>query len=217
MALSGWRGFALTTSDNTLLGLFDLIKLKAPELIDLYCAETDQHFDDALESLVERGVMRLEANSKNFAGLDETGLSGVFAASIEMPGLTVTQEAHSNGHVDIIIQADHCSPARKRLCEAKIYDGPEYHISGLKQLLERYTTGREGRGIVLSYVRKKGISGFVTSIRERMDDKLPCGQTGNTKDHPLKWSFKSSHNHSCGDVLDVCHVSCNLYFEGADQ
>lgn len=216
MAFSGSGDRALTTAENSLVGLLDLFKAKAPELIDLYCAETDQQFDTALDALIERGVMRLEANSKNFAKLDETGLSGVFAASIEMPGLTVTQETNSNGHVDIVIQADHCCPAQKRLCEAKIYDGPEYHISGLKQLLDRYTTGREGRGIVLSYVRKKDISGIVALVRERMDQKLPCGQAGNTKDHVLKWSFKSSHNHSCGDVLDVCHVSCNLYFEGVD-
>ena len=207
----------MTTAENTFQGLFDLLKQKAPELLNLYCAKTDQQFDDAFDSMVERGVMNLEANSKNYVSLDETDLSGVFAAALTMPGVTVIQEAHSNGHVDIIIQADHCSPVRKRLCEAKIYAGPEYHISGLKQLLDRYTTGREGRGIVLSYVRKQGISGLVTLIRERMDNKLPCGQTGNTTDHPLKWSFKSSHNHSCGDVLDVCHVSCNLYFEGADQ
>ena len=93
----------MTSAENTLLGLSDLLKLNAPELIDLYCAKTNQQFDDALDSMVERGVMHLEANSKNFAGLDEIGLSGVFVAALEMPGLTVTQEAHSNGHVDIII------------------------------------------------------------------------------------------------------------------
>lgn len=206
----------MTVAENTLLGLTDLLTRKAPELLDLFCAETERQFDIALDSFVERAIMHLEANSKNFAPLDEAGLSGVFAAAIQMPGLTVTQEPHSNGHVDIIIQADHCTPARKRLCEAKIYDGPEYHISGLNQLLNRYATGREGRGIVLSYVRKKNISALVASIRERMDQKLPCGQAGITTDHILKWSFLSSHNHACGEVLEVCHVNCNLYFEGAD-
>ena len=33
-------------------------------------------------------------------------------------------------HVDITITADHCVPVRKKLGEAKIWDGPEYHIKG---------------------------------------------------------------------------------------
>lgn len=204
----------MTSDPDTLLGLMTVLESKAPELMQLLCAKSDDEFDSALDGFIERAVCCLETNRKNFVTLGEVGLSGVIAASLEMPGLTVTQEAHSNGHVDITIRADHCVPARKRLCEAKIYDGPAYHISGLEQLLTRYTTGREGRGIVLSYVRQKNISDLVLSIREKMDEELPCHQTEATKDHVLKWSFTSNHMHSCGDPLDVCHVSCNLYFEG---
>lgn len=207
----------MISDTDTLLGLVKLLQVKAPELIDLLCAESDTDFDNALDHFVERGVSHLEVNSKNYENLNEEGLSGAFSAAIQMPGLTVNRESHSNGHVDITIQADHCTPARTRLCEAKIYSGPKYHIGGLDQLLSRYTTGREGRGIVLSYVRKKNISGLVATIRERMDQNLPCNQVGATKEHVLKWSFTSAHMHSCGDTLEVCHVSCNLYFEGVDQ
>ena len=207
----------LTESINSALELIDLLKSKVPELVQLLCADTDQKFDDAVDAFVERAVIHLEANSKSFIDLDEVGLSGVFAAYLNMPGLTVTQETHSNGHVDLTLSADHCTPARKKLCEAKIYDGPAYHIKGLNQLLTRYTTGREGRGIVLSYVKKKNISGLVTAVREKMDADLPCEQQGSTVDHKLKWSFLSSHAHSCGDTLQVCHVSCNMYSEGGTE
>jgi hypothetical protein len=201
----------LTTHANTVFELFEIIQGKAPEYIKLLTAKTEEEFDDALDAFVERASMHLEANSKNFSPLDEVGLSGVFAASIEMPGLKVVQEGHSNGHVDLTISADHCHPARKKLCEAKIYGGPSYHISGLSQLLTRYTTGREGRGIVLSYVKQKNISGLVTGLKEKMNKELPCEQQGPTVDHKMKWSFLSSHAHSCGDTLQVCHVSCNLH------
>lgn len=217
MALPWKRGRKLTGNMNSALGLIEMIKSKAPEYYTLLCANSDQEFDDAIDSFVEKAAMHLEANSKNLAGLDEVGLSGVFSAHLNMPGLTVVQEAHSNGHVDLTISADHCTPARKKLCEAKIYDGPSYHISGLKQLLMRYTTGREGRGIVLSYVKKKNISGLVATIRQKMDVDLPCEQQGTTKDHNLNWSFLSSHAHSCGDTLQVCHISCNMYFEGGSE
>jgi hypothetical protein len=56
--------------------------------------------------------------------LDEEGLSAVLAGALSLPGLAVTQESYSNGHVDILINAYFCIPARTKLCEAKIYDGP---------------------------------------------------------------------------------------------
>jgi hypothetical protein len=134
-----------------------------------------------------------------------------------MPGLTVLREAHSNGHVDLTIEALYCVPMRKKLGEAKIYDGPEKHIKGLEQLLTRYTTGREGRGILIEYFRKKDIEGLVKKIRERMDADLPLGQLSATRDHLLKWSFLSTHAHSSGSNLEVGHVGCNLFADAADQ
>ena len=84
-----------------------------------------------------------------------------------------------------------------------------------QQLLGRYTTGREGRGIVIAYVRKKNISDLVKGIRQKMDAELPCNQQGVTTDHLLKWSFLSTHAHSCGESLEVSHVGCNLFVEAS--
>ena len=127
-----------------------------------------------------------------------------------MPGLTVTRETHSNGHVDLTIEADHCTPTRQKLGEAKIYDGPAYHFKGLEQLLGRYSTGREGRGLLIIYFRKPNITGLVQNLRKQMDISHPCKQQGNTADHVLKWSFLSAHAHDCGDNLEVSHIGCNL-------
>ena len=123
----------------------------------------------------------------------------------------MTQEAHSNGHVDIIIEADHCTPTRTKLGEAKIYSGFKYHTAGLEQLLGRYTTGREGRGLLIIYVRQKDILGLVSKLRNQMDVILPLKQQGKTEDHILKWSFISTHAHACGDDLEVGHIGCNLH------
>ena len=127
-----------------------------------------------------KAVDVLEQNKKNFDTLDEEGLSAALAGKLSIPGLTVSQEKHSNGHVDITIEADHCSQVRRKLGEAKIYDGPKYHLKGLEQLLGRYTTGREGRGLLIVYVRKKDITGLVTKLREKMDANLPMKQKGKT-------------------------------------
>jgi hypothetical protein len=198
---------------DTAFALVEILKRKAPEYLDLFTAQTDADFENAFDALLEKSVAGLEANKTNFATLDEEALSAILALALSTPGLSVTQETHSNGHVDITITADHCVPVRKKLGEAKIWDGPEYHIKGIKQLLDRYTTGREGRGLVITYVKKRNIKGLLTKLRETMNVERPCKQTADTIDHTLKWSFLSTHAHSCGETLEVGHIGCNLYAE----
>lgn len=205
------------STDNDLLAFVDMMKQKAPEYINLVTAQSDADFEKAFDAVLENAVSRLEQNKTNFGSLNEVGLSAALALALEMPGLSVVQEPHSNGHVDLIIEAQHCFPARRKLGEAKIYDGPVYHFKGLEQLLCRYTTGREGRGLLISYVRKKDIAGLVKGLRQRMDIDHPCQQQGGTVDHLLKWSFLSKHAHSCGDHLEVGHIGCNLYTEAPSK
>lgn len=197
--------------DGSASNLVALMQRKAPEILDLLTAVTNADFEAAFDVLLEGTVAHLEKNSQNFHKLDEEGLSAVVVAALSFPGLSVTQEAHSNGHVDITIEADHCVPARTKLAEAKIYNGPQYHVKGLKQLLGRYTTGREGRGLMLVYIRKRDIAGLVKKLRQKMDSDFPMKQTGKTSEHKLKWSFISNHEHACGDEVQVGHVGCNLY------
>jgi len=201
----------MRTALNNAADFVEMMRRKAPETLDLFTAETEAEFENAFDALLERAVIHLEANSRNFENLSEEGLSAVLAAGLTMPGLTVTQETHANGHVDLTIEADHCFPARRKLGEAKIYNGPKYHFDGLNQLLGRYTKGREGRGLLIVYFRQKGIVGLVHRIREAMDRERPSGQTCATRDHALRWSFISSHTHSSGECLEVGHIGCNLF------
>lgn len=205
----------MANGDSSLFALVEIMKIRAPEYLDLMAAQSDAEFESAFDVLLEKALHHLESNSKNFAALDENGLTAVLAAALSVPGLTVCQEANSNGHVDITIHADHCFPMRKKLGEAKIYSGPEYHLQGLSQLLGRYTTGHETRGLVIAYVRQQNIKGLVDKIRARMDADLPQHQQGKTMDHPCKWSFLSRHLHSSGEVLEVGHASCNLHVANA--
>jgi hypothetical protein len=193
--------------------LVERIRRKGPEFLDLFSADSDETFEAAFDVLLEKALHGLEKNKKNFKSLDEEGLSGALALALSVPGLTVTQETHSNGHVDLTIEADHCMPARIKLGEAKIYDGPGYHIDGLEQLIGRYMTGRESRGLLIEYVRKPDIKSKMARIRIHMDDKLPRNQSGPSQDHVIKWAFLTEHRHSSGEDVQVGHVGCNLYLE----
>jgi hypothetical protein len=191
--------------------LIERLKRKAPEYVDLLVAETDAEFEKAFTVLLERAIHHLEKNKKNFAKLGEVGLSGVLAGALTIPGLTVSQETHSNGHVDLTIEADHCSPVRIKLGEAKLYSSPSYHIKGITQLLTRYTTARELPGLIINYVRKENIKGIVEDLKAKMDKQLPENQVGPCENHTLQWSLKTKHKHSSGEVVTVEHIGCNLH------
>lgn len=179
--------------------LIDQIERKAPEYLDLLTAQTDEDFEDAFDAILGKAVSQLERNKQNFKTLDEVGLSGTLSMALSVPGLTVTPEAHSNGHVDLMIVADHSMPERIKLGEAKVYDGPQCYLRGLDQLLGRYTTGRETRGLLIVYYRSKDIALLVKKSREKMDAEKPFDQQGPTVDHALRWSFLSTHMLTSGD------------------
>jgi len=201
----------VSNTEGTALALVERLRLRAPESLDLVAAETEAEFDRAFDAILEKAVIHLETNKKNYKLLDEEGFSAALAGALSIPGLVVTQEKNSNGHVDLTIEAYLCVPARRKLGEAKIYKGPKYHFSGLRQLLGRYTTGREGRGLLIVYVQKKDIAGLIQRLRQSMDKDRPMNQKGKTESHVLKWSFISTHAHSCGEHLQIGHIGCNLY------
>jgi hypothetical protein len=197
--------------NSSAAALIQQIRNKAPEYLDLLTATNDEQFEQAFDSLLGPAVARLEENKKLFKGLREEGLTAALAMSLSIPGLAVSQEKNSNGHVDLVIQADHSTTVRKKLLEAKIYKGPKYHISGLQQLLERYTTGREGDGLLVAYFKKRNIASLVPKLRRRMDSTRPCKQQGPASDHVHKWSFRSKHSHTSGEQVQVSHIGCNLF------
>jgi hypothetical protein len=195
---------------DSLLALFDLLLEKYPGFMKIVASQTDEQFDEGLEGILEMAADHLEKNANHLTPLNEEAISAFLVAYLNMPGLRATQEAHSNGHVDITIEAEHAPPLRRRLGEAKIYNGPAYHVEGLQQLINRYTTGREGSGLVLEYVKQQGIRNLVDKIRSHMDLEKPCGQDGSSQNHRIRWAFTTNHQHRSGEVLRVLHLNCNL-------
>ncbi len=195
---------------NTAADLLKRIERKAPEYFDLLTAKSDADVEQGFNALLDKALRRLETNRTHFAALKEEALTAVLSAALSVPGLAVTQEAHSNGHVDVTIDFDHCVPARRKLGEAKIESGPRNHVKGLEQLLDRYTTGRELGGLLILYVQRPDISGRVKKLRNAMDISPPRHKKGKTRPHVLQWAFASTHILKSGDQHEVSHVACNM-------
>jgi hypothetical protein len=189
----------------------------APALLDILTAQNNEQFEKAFELILEQAITSLERDKVNLSQLNEDALSGILVLAFNMAGLPTTRETHSNGHVDLTIDVGVGGPMRRKLGEAKIYDGPGYHVKGLDQLLKRYSTGRESRGLLIVYVKQANIAGLIKKLRDKMDSDKPLKQQGGTRDNSLRWSFISVHRHSCGEDLQVGHYGCNLYVEAADE
>lgn len=203
----------MQTERGSLEDYVQRLQKKDKRLLDFITAETPEEFDQAFDWLLEKAVTHIEQNKIYYQASAEDAISSVFVARISAVGVIVAEQQYSNGHVDITIEAQCDKATWRKLGEAKIYDGPAYHMKGLKQLLGRYTTGRECCGLMIEYVRLANVAGLIKKIRDEMDEKCPMAQLGATKDYPLKWSFLSTHMHSSGEALDVAHVACNLFIE----
>ncbi|MBK9925440.1 MAG: hypothetical protein IPP66_09125 [Anaerolineales bacterium] len=80
-------------------------------------------------------IDHLERNANCLNGLNEDTITAFLTAFLTMLGLRVAQQAHTNGHVNLTIEAEHTPSLGRRIGEVKIYNGPEYHEKGLEQLV----------------------------------------------------------------------------------
>lgn len=208
----------MTSRTGTVFGLIDELILANTGAVFLVVAQTDEEFEEAFDKWLDRAVRDLEASKKSFTSLGEDGLSSALAMGLSsFPFISATRETNSNGHVDLTIEIGFGPKLRRKLGEAKIYGGPAYHVKGLQQLLDRYTTGRETRGLVIEYVKDSNVAELMKKIRDTMDEQLPCKQKGTAKDHVMKWSFISLHGHSSGEDMEVGHIGCNLYVDDGQE
>jgi hypothetical protein len=185
-----------------------------PAELDLWSAKTAAEFNAAFSSILLEAVRRLERSSKSLGDLSEDGLSDILCGFMhDAKLLIVSREESSNGHVDLTFKAQICRPPREVLGEAKIFNYYEWHVQGLSQLVDRYSTGREDRGLLLEYVKFSGIKKHMEELRKELDAKKPCGQTADCSEHETvqQWSFCTSHIHSSGEVIEVWHFGCNLH------
>lgn len=200
----------MTRDGGTLYDLAEHLRLRSPEHLDLFASLNEEEFQIAFDSLLGKALAGMEESKANFQSLDEPGLSAVLRLALNVPGLSVSLEQYSNGHADLTFESYRMGIARRILGEAKIYDGPQYHIDGINQLLG-YMTGREIRGLMVVYMRKADGVKLMKKVQDVMDTNKPSSQQGLTTAHPLKWCFDSLHNHPCGEDIRVSHVMCNLY------
>ncbi|MES2354591.1 MAG: hypothetical protein V4568_09345 [Pseudomonadota bacterium] len=170
---------------------------------------TDSELDTILESLLDESIRKLEDNANLYAALNEEQLTGILKFILERDWLRVDCETNVNGHVDLRIEVDFALSTRRRLAEAKCWDGPKYHADGIAQLLG-YMTGRESSGYMIGYVQKPNIAEKWKDLQLYLDDKLPADQEAICQCGTSTWTLEARHRHSSGVSIRIVHYGVNL-------
>ena len=204
----------MSKNEDSLRALIEELSKDYPavHLLKILAAKTEGEFEETLEVFFEMAIRHVEKNANHLSNCGEEAISAFIVAFLSGSGLLrATQEAHSNGHVDITIESIPGPQVFEKLCEAKIYRGPKYHVKAMKQLIDRYSTGRDSSGAIFEYVKMPQIKNLVEKIRKHLDRNKPCGQDGDSEEHRIRWAFSTKHLHSSGEPVRILHLNCNLH------
>jgi hypothetical protein len=194
--------------DSSVERLLGLLEGHNSNLKDLLLAKTEQDFIGATEGAIERAMKTIENGSKEYAALNEPGLSHLLADCLNLMGWRATAETNNNGHVDVVVE---CAFGRhwKYLGECKLHKGYQYHVDGCEQLLG-YCTGREPRAFCMDFIDATDAFKKMTKLRAEMDEKLPLKQRAAGADHKIRGGFVTSHEHESGAVVEILHLGCSV-------
>lgn len=188
--------------------LLGLLEAHNSNLKDLLLAKSQTDFVFATERAIERAMKTIENGSKEYAPLNEPGLSHLVADGLNLMGWRATAETNNNGHVDVVVE---CSFGRhwKYLGECKLHKGYQYHVDGCEQLLG-YCTGREPRAFCMDFINATDAFTKMKKLRAEMDEKRPLKQTAAAADHSILAAFLTSHEHQSGTLVEILHLGCSV-------
>ncbi len=195
-------------SDSSLERLLGLLEGHNSNLKDLLLAKTEPEFIVATEAAIERAMKTIENGAKEYATLNEPGLSHLLADFLCLMGWRATAETNNNGHVDVVLE---CAFGRhwKYLGECKLHKGYQYHVDGCQQLLG-YCTGREPRAFCMDFIGAPDAFKKMKKLRAAMDEQRPLKQRAAGADHRILGGFVTSHDHASGAVVEILHLGCSV-------
>lgn len=201
--------------DASLERLLGLLEAHNPNLMKLVDARTEKEFVDATEGQLERAVRAIESGARQYAVLDERGLSQLLADFLNQAGFKATAETNVRGHVDVVVQHS-LGGEWKYLGECKMHQGFKYHLNGCGQLLG-YCTGRELRAFCLDFFAVAGMFDKLKKLRNRMDIELPMAQSAASANHAINGAFLTIHLHLSGRNVEILHLGCSVWTGAARQ
>ncbi len=158
----------------------------------------------------------LQRDAHQVAGDDEEKLSGHLIRQLAAAGYDASADTSSRGHVDLTVRVS-TDQVFLWLGEAKKHKQDYGYLhDGLRQLLDRYATGREPAGGMVIYITQPKATDILGRWRKKVEDEKHCEYVETKKVADL--DFCSSHTHvGSGLIVDVTHFAVVLHFEPTDE
>lgn len=167
-------------------------------------------YDDLLICIKE-----LEAQAHRCQEDGEEKLTNYLAIQLRRLSYNATCEPDDRGHVDLEVECAKCHTTWK--AEAKLHASHEKNADGLRQLMDRYSSGRDSDAGFLLYLRDQANSTLIIKrwrakiAKEALCDALRC------EDVKDALGFASVHRHAVGTEIRVVHFPVLLYYKPTDN
>jgi hypothetical protein len=182
--------------------LVRVVEIAHPSTGEIFVKRLYKELDAVIDEIERTAALRQKDG--------EDHITSDIVLGLRRAGYNATHDAYSKGHADIKVAQDEFV----WLGEAKIHDGYDYLLKGLKQLLSRYATGREKGSGLLVYIKGGNASAVLDEWRHRLEKGKECNLKGTEDaDKAEKLVFWSIHTHK-GSGLEIRtkHLGVSLYF-----
>lgn len=173
-----------------------------------------ERFYEVLASDLRKALRNLEDVRDRYRTSSEDTITSTVVIALRQVGYCATQDTYSAGHPDIVV--DSSALDLKWLAETKIHKDYQYAIDGLKQLVTRYSSGRDPSGGFLLYTRVADAADVCKNLRAAItaDNAL---QLRRFEDGDHFTRFRSVHLHPTGTEYAVDHHIVLMHHQPQDK
>lgn len=203
--------------DHSLASLKRLIRRQGVEWLQ---ASVEILAPPDLETFIKRLYLEIDAILRRFEetanlrqGDVEDRLNTDLVLLLRQRGYNANREEDHRGHTDILVRQDQ----HKWIGEGKIHRSYNDLVKGLRQLLTRYTTGREQYVGLIIYILNQNAKQVMRTWRDRLEKRLECGFHKAYEDPDNSLVFWSLHEHK-GSGLELLtrHIGVSLFYAPED-
>lgn len=155
-------------------------------------------------------VQDLEHQADKLQGFGEELLTALVAMQLRRLSYDqIETEPHSRGHVDLKVRSAALSCTW--IAEAKKWKSLSWLSGGMRELLERYLSGRQKDGGFLVYVFTKNAYGTIERWRKHLKANRGL-RTVSTMPGLSAFELVSTHRHNSGHDVKVVHFGADLHY-----
>jgi len=178
-----------------------IMEIRHPETSEVFIKRLYKELQEIIDGL-ERSASFRQSDKEDRITLD-------VVLALHRAGYNATHEEYSKGHTDITVTQN----GFKWLGEAKIHKDYDWLLDGLKQLIGRYSTGREAGSGLLIYIKGSNAKAVLDEWRRRLEKGNECHlKSTEDSDKTESLTFWSIHTHE-GSGLEIRtkHLGVSLY------